>query len=76
MHILSFSARPSPGYPRVLSNSLRVFFLFFLSLLIAFFFGLPFSFSEGSRGRDRLVVYTGVFVFAGVACVGVVMNVS
>ena len=52
VHILSFSAGPSPGYPRVLSNSFRdsgVFLCFLsFSLLtgIAFFLASPFYFPE------------------------------
>jgi len=74
VHILSFSAGPSPGYPRVLSNCFRVFFL---SLLIAVFFASPFHFPKVPvAGSSCCITVVDVFLFAGVACVGVVVNVS
>ena len=54
VHILSFSAGPSPGYPRVLSNCFRVFFL---SLLIAVFFASPVHFPKVPVAGSSCVLY-------------------
>ena len=74
VHILSFSAGPSPGYPRVLSISFRCFFYFFSPCLLPLFWLPLFIFLRFPWSGSSCCV--GVVVFAGVACVGVVVHVS